>query len=116
MVLGRMPFIEAQMAYAASGIDSTVLPITADVSWHGTKMNKERGSFAAAKMGGVFEQYVGRRLEITYGKAKPTIVRVYLHDILDITTDLSVSRRVFAELAPLGLDFVSAQVKVLKAG
>lgn len=116
MVLGRLPFVEAQAAFQASGIDSTVLPLTAEVSWHGTKVNKERGSFAAAKLGGVFEQYVGRRIEITYGKARAKTVRAYIHDIADIRGDLSLSRRLYAELAPLGNDSVQAQVKVLKQG
>lgn len=116
MVLGRLPFTDAQAAFQATGLDSTVLPFTAEVSWHGSKINKERGSFAAAARGGIFEQYVGRRIEITYGKARAKTVRAYVNDIADVLGDLSITRRLFAELAPLGSDSVQAQVKVLKQG
>lgn len=114
MVLGRLPFSESQRAFAATGPERGTMSAT--VSWHGSKVNRERGAFATAARGGKFEQYAGRRLEVTAGGGTRRTVRVYVNDIQDVLGDLSLTRQMFAQLAPLGLDSVPAQVKVLKEG
>lgn len=113
MLYGRLPWAESQQVFAATGPRS--LSATAGtVAWHGTRLDPERGAFCVAQTGGKFDANVGDRLKIeTRGTLKKRVVYVFVHNLADIQTDLSLPRRPFAELAFLGQDQITCTVTVM---
>lgn len=112
VVLGRLPFSESQVAFRTTG-PTNAPPKQARVAWHGTGLNAERGAFATAQLNGIFDPFVGERLLISYGTAPRREVAVYVNDLAEIDQDLSLARRAFKALAPLGDDEITAIVTVL---
>jgi hypothetical protein len=107
MVLGRLPFLEAQKTFSeTSPVTSTARNAT--LSWHGARLDIERGSFAIVGEGGPFEDLLGERVVIeTTLAGKTRRVYAYVHNLAgssEFVGDLTVSRRLFEQLAPLGLD------------
>jgi hypothetical protein len=111
MVYARLPFDASQAVFSSTGPRRDP-QITARVAWHGTRVNAERGAFAVAQRGGVFDALVGERVRVTHGDP-PRSVYVYIGDIAEIDQDLSLSRRAFKALEQLGLDEITATVQVM---
>jgi hypothetical protein len=109
----RLPFYEAQLKFSESSpVHSSALQ--AKVSWHGTGLDVERGSFAVVQLGGIFDDWIGERIKITSRAAKGEQSRsaiCFVHNYADIDEPVSVPRRVFAALAPPGLDSIIATVE-----
>lgn len=98
----RLPFPEAQAAFAALGPRASSSQL-ATVGWHGSNVDAERGSFAIVQSGGPLDELVGRRIRITTrAKGVRRTVYAFVHSEADVMQDMTVTRRLFQALAPLG--------------
>jgi hypothetical protein len=112
MYLARLPFAEAQEVFAATGPSGEARLGTC--SWHGTALDPERGSFVVAHAEGKFDDWIGERVRLTL-RGERRAVYGYVHNAADLEPDdLSVPRRMFAALAPLGLDRLDVFVEKMK--
>lgn len=68
----------------------------ASCGWHGTKFAEEQGAFAIVKLDGPLSGLVGERIQI---RNDDRVTYAYVYDERDIIEDISVTRRVFMELA-----------------
>ena len=112
MYLGRLPYVAAQNALAAQGV---VLGTTqaAGLGWHGTLTDVETGSFCLVQTDGTLADLVGERLRISVGGRS---VCAYCIRTADIIEDISVTRHLFAQLAPLATDELAVTVEIMGAG
>lgn len=111
----RLPFLEAQKKLSETGPAPNTAH-AARLAWHGTSVDPERGSFAVVQLNGVFSDWIGERVKITSWQQKGLpvkSVRCYVHNYADLQTDLSVPRRVWAWLAPPGMDALQVTVEKL---
>lgn len=84
--------------------------------WHGTWLDPEPqgGSFAIVQEDGPMAEMVGDRVRISTSDGRS--VAAYVHRAMDLDADgddISVSRRLFAELGLLAQESLSVQVEVL---
>jgi hypothetical protein len=111
----RLPFADAQQKFMETApIRKTALP--ARLTWHGTGVDVERGSFAVVQLNGRFNDWIGERIRITSWQQKglpASSVRCFVHNYAELDSDLSVPRRVWAALAPLGMDSLDVTVERL---
>ena len=112
----RLPFHEAQAKLGeTSPVKGTARPVS--VTWHGTKLDPERGSFAVLRAGGDFDPtLIGERVKISY--IRSGVVRViyaFVHNVgdLDVRDEISVTRRLWMELEAAGFDRIDATVEQL---
>lgn len=115
----RLPMAEAQKVF------KTTPPvfgsgIVSQACFHGTGLDPERGSFAVVQAGGILDALVGERVKITrtsFGVKRSVLAYVHnsllIDDVGGVTPDLSLPRRVWAQLALLGDDMVEVIVERL---
>jgi hypothetical protein len=109
----RLPFGEAQAVLGSTG------PIkgsaqSALCGWHGQSLHPETGSFVLVNENGPLAGLVGDRLKITLrDRPSPAAVVAYCigRDALD--DDLSLTRRLFLQLALLSSTNIPVTVEVL---
>jgi hypothetical protein len=107
--LARLPFFEAQRELGKLG-GRAGSPAVATVGWHGTLTTRDRGSFAAVPATGKLADLLGKRVKITVAG---TSVYAFVALAADVEQDITVSRRLFQELAVLGNRQVTATVEVV---
>jgi hypothetical protein len=114
--LARLPWQQAQAALAVAG----PIPRTGQVmsvGWHHTVLDAEVGANALVTAPGPFSYLVGERVKITtQGVPYPRAVYAYVHDAVpegNLDWDLSVTRRVFSQLAMLATDMLDCVVEVV---
>lgn len=114
VLYARLPWPESQQVFSSTGPRATTAT-AASLSWHGTRLDPERGAFCVAQTGGKFDQYLGERLMLeTRGAGARRVAYVFVHNLIDgLDTDLSVPRRPWAELAVLGLDGLTVTATVM---
>lgn len=95
-MLASLPVPDA-VAYfgTATGPDRSTAA-RASCGWHGTKFAEEQGAFAIVKLDGLLSDFVGERVQIRHDDR---ITYAYVYDERDIAEDISVTRRLFMELA-----------------
>lgn len=104
---GRQNFLDAQAAFTG---DSVPLGFYA-VSWYGSTVSDERGSFGIVDPAMALADAVGEIVEVTYKTRK---VRVYVIGSQDnLGTDLGITRRSYLALELLAIDPISATVGVV---
>jgi hypothetical protein len=113
--IGRYPFEYAQ---SILGMDppQDATSTVASCSWHGTLLNPERGSFALVQRDGRFAELIGERVKVSTFLGKSVNAYVLGEAELDEEDDISLTRRLFLELAPLSTDAINVRVAVLSAG
>lgn len=104
----RLPFDEAQRFLGATGPTDKHRAMTC--GWHGASFDKEQGSFALVRTGGPLDALVGEKIAVRYGQH---VVYAYVNGGADVIEDLSLTRRLFQELAPLATYELSVGVEVL---
>jgi hypothetical protein len=112
MWYARLPFPESQEVFSSTALSGETR--LASCSWHGTRLDAERGAFVIAQVGGKLDDWVGERVQISLrGRAtEERVVYGLVHNAteLDERDDLSVTRRLFAALAVPSLDRVGVTV------
>lgn len=104
---GRQAFLDAQEAFPG---DSVALGFYS-VSWYGSSVSDERGSFGIVDPAMALADAVGEIIEVTYSKRK---VRVYVIGSQgNLGTDLGITRRAYLALGLLAVDPISAQIGVV---
>lgn len=110
--LAQYPFDVAQATLGATGpVASTA--VQAAAGWHGTKLDDGVGAFVVVDPDGPCADFVGKRVQVTLNEGtQARRVWAFCHRAspLDPGDDLSLTRRLFAQLAPLKR--YSAQVVV----
>jgi len=114
--LARYGFYTAQAAIGTVAADPRTRK-TVEASWHGTRFDPERqdASFAIAQLDGDLTDYVGQRVKITEANTERSVI-AYIHREADLDLDdeqISLSRRLFAQLAPLSTDKLLVTVEAL---
>lgn len=105
----RQAFLDAQDALALAG-SSTLLGFFT-VSWYGTAVSDERGSFGVVDPAMGLANAVGETVEITYNGR---VVRVYVIGSQDgLGTDLGITRRSYLALELLAIDPITATIGVI---
>jgi hypothetical protein len=114
MYLARLPFPEAQEVFASTGPSGESR--LAVCSWHGTALDPERGSFVVAHVDGKFDDWIGERVQVRLrGRGESRAVYGYVYNAADVAPDdISIPRRMFAALAPPGLDRLDVFVERMK--
>lgn len=112
--IAHMAFADAQ-TFLNTIIEADSPTLATSVTWHGTRVDRNRGSFAVVRAGGPFAGYVGQRLLVsTLGPQEIRTVIVYVFAALSVLdADLSLARRSFAQLELLAADEVDVTVQVL---
>lgn len=106
---GRHNFNDAQVTFNHAA--DTVWPSLVSVSWYGTRVSDERGSFAHVRTGGPLADLVGDHLRITSASRS---VNVYVLGATDaLVTDLAITRRAFVALGLLSTVSLPCKVEVL---
>lgn len=110
--IARYPFSYAQ------SILGSIPPLegsgrVASATWHGTRMNRERGSFVLVQQDGEFSDLIGQRVRISTFKGKAVYAYVLTEADLDEANDLSLTRRLFLALAPLATESLGVRVETL---
>lgn len=104
---GRQDFLDAQAAFPG---DSVPLGFFS-VSWYGSTVSDERGSFGVVDPAMALADAVGEVVEVTYNKRK---VRVYvIGSQQNLGTDLGITRRSYLALELLAIDPISATIGVV---
>lgn len=107
--IARLPFGAAQTALETTPVvDTSVL---ARAGWHGTALDRERGSFAIVNRGGKLKQMVGKRVSVSTFSGKSVIAVVSGEASME--DDISLTRRSFMEIGPLALESVGVKVQEL---
>jgi hypothetical protein len=106
---GRQAFTDAQAAFAFVGVSVPLGFFT--VSWYGTAVSDERGSFGIVDPELGLADGVGEIVEVDYhGKT----VRVYIIGSQDsLATDLAITRRSYLAVAPLAVEPITATIGVV---
>jgi hypothetical protein len=103
---GRQAFLDAQ---AAPGFTGTVVPLGFfTVSWYGTAVSDERGSFGIVDPTMGLADAVGEVVEVWY---ENRTVRVYVIGSQDgLGTDLGITRRSYMALELLAVEPITATI------
>lgn len=109
----RLPLDTSQDALASGPSTSSVFNVYA--SWHGALVDPERGSFAVVRAGGELEDLIGDRVRVTTRVGAAIAMVAYVNNVSDIAedTEISLTRRLFLQMAPLGLDRLPVTVEVI---
>lgn len=110
--IARLPFAEAQAILGALGGRPSFAEI-GTVGFHGTAVDRDRGSFACVHLGGKFEDMLGQRVKITVAAAIPVVVYAFASTTAPVKQDITVTRRLFQVLAVLGQRQVTATVETV---
>jgi hypothetical protein len=113
MWYARLAFPESQAVFSSTARSGESR--LAVCSWHGTRLDIERGAFVVVQVGGKLDDWVGERVRVAL-RGRTLLERaVYglVHNAaeLDERDDLSVTRRLFAALAVPSLDRVDVTVE-----
>ena len=104
---GRQAFLDAQAAFAGT---STPLGFFS-LSWYGTAVSDERGSFGVVDPSMGLADAVGEIVEIAYSRRK---VRIYVIGSQDsLGTDLAVTRRSYMALELLSVEPITVSIGVV---
>jgi hypothetical protein len=109
----RLPYAEAQ-SLLFTGPTPEFFSTTC--GWHYTAIDPETGSFCIVDPNGPLAGLLGKRLLITNGTApsQPSVVAYCQRSIaLPTGVPISVTRRLFTELAPLSSANISVRVEVM---
>ena|SRR5579862_1310930 len=108
VIAARQGIVDAQVLLTGSAA-----PIgTFTVSWYGTSVSDERGSFAVVNPGGPLALAVGDFLRVVYGGNS---VYVYvIGSYLSLTSDLGLARRPYMELSLLAVEPILAIVETVQ--
>lgn len=107
IIAGRQCFADAQALF--NGGTTPLGSFT--VSWYGTSVSDERGSFALVNPEGGLAQAVGEFLRVVY---KGRMVTVYvIGSYTKLTSDIGLARRPYLAIARLSLDPIFAPVEVI---
>lgn len=109
MWYGRLPWPESQEVFSGTP-PSLASEATGAAVWHGTQVSPERGAFAVVQVGGKFDSLVGERVRVRPLGIAARSVYLYVLDAQDIEGDISLTRRAFLQLAPLGDDALECTV------
>jgi hypothetical protein len=104
---GRQGFADAQ----ADMTGGTTLVGICDVSWYGSTVDDERGSFGLVEPTGNFSGLVGNTLQLRVGFRSVTVYIIGSYS--GLTTDIAVTRRSFLAVAVPAQDPVQAIVSVV---
>lgn len=85
------------------------------VTWHGTVLNPERGSVALVQRDGRYTDLIGERVLLTNFNGRSVAAYVLNEAGLGEGDDLSVTRRLFMQLAPLATEALNCKIEVLSA-
>ncbi len=105
----RLPFSEAQVVLSAAPRTAAVV---ASCGWHGTITDPERGSFAIVNSTGPLAKYIGERVRLLH-PSNETEVFAYVHSNGTIIDDISLSRRLFIQLASPATDNIRVTVETV---
>lgn len=104
---GRQAFLDAQAAFAG-----TVIPLGFfTVSWYGTAVSDERGSFGVVDPTMGLADAVGEIVRVTYGSRGVSVYVIGSQDGLG--TDLGITRRSYMALGLLAVEPITATVGVV---
>lgn len=109
----RLPFDRAQEALDTGKAEPGA--VLANCGWHGSRTDRERGSFVIVNSDGPLADLVGERLRLTTGR-ETTMLRsviAYCHTQANLDGDLSVTRRLALALGAPGDDLTPVEVEVL---
>lgn len=102
----------AQRALAAG--TSSQSSALASATWHGTLTDPETGSFALVRRDGPLADLVGERVRIkTFTEERGVMAYVHGEADLEDDEDLSLTRSLFAALAPLATELLTVTVEVM---
>lgn len=109
-----LPFFESQRVLA-EGVASVGAAVRGTCGWHGTNFDPHRGAVAIANTDGVFADFTGERVRLTYyhDPLAPRTIIVYVYDEALPLDDLSLPRPIFARLAPLAYENITVSAEVL---
>lgn len=107
--------LEARLAFpdgqdALNGVPESAGAGPYTLSWYGTQVHDERGSFGLVNAIGPLADLVGDRVQILY---KTHSVRVYVFGSTDLDTDIAITRRAFASIELLAKDSINVRVQTL---
>lgn len=109
VIAGRMDLLDAQASPYFSGVAKAIGNYW--VSWYGTTVSDERGSFAVVNPAGGLASAVGDFLRVVY---RGRYVNVYVIGSYEsLTTDLALSRRAYLAVCRLSLDPIYTPVERL---
>lgn len=112
--LARLPFKEAQAGLFAA-TDSR--PVFARLGWHGQDLDPRLGSYALVAAHGPCAGLVGRRIRVQTAARdrKPVFAYVILaiEDAILDPVDITLTRRVFMELALASATYVQSIVQTV---
>lgn len=106
LVVARRAFTASQPALA--GPPLRYATEVAEVGWHGTAIDPERGAFALVRRG--LEDLVGEILSVAFERR---VVYVYVLAARNVPSDLSLTRAAFLRVSPLWRDILAAEVGVV---
>jgi hypothetical protein len=107
---GRLPFHLAQAEFGAGSPDPSTA-ILAQLGWHSTFTDPNRGSFAVVRRDGPLHDYLGERIKVT---VFPRSVYAYVVARRDIAEEISLTRPLFGRVALLAETSVeNAKVEVV---
>lgn len=110
-VVARMGFLEAQRLLAGLLTTETY---EATTSWHGTRVDANRGSFAVVLAGGALAGLVGKRLLVTSKTHAGRSCLVYVTAaVSSLDADISLARRAFAQLELMSADTLDVHLRVV---
>jgi hypothetical protein len=114
--LANLAFPTAQTVFGTTAPDPRTKK-TVLASWHGTFLDPQPqgASVVVVQTGGDLTDYVGERVRIISG-GKSVVAYVHRETDLDLddSTQISLSRRLWQELAPLATDSLLVSVEVLQ--
>jgi hypothetical protein len=106
---GRQAFLDAQDSDSFAGV-ATALGFFS-VSWYGSTVSDERGSFGIVDPSMALTDAVGEIIEVGY---KGRSVRVYVIGSQDgLGTDLGITRRCYMALELLAVEPITATIGVV---
>lgn len=112
--IARYPFSYAQSILGAiPPLEGSSRVATA--TWHGTKLSPERGSFVLVQREGEFSEMVGQRVKVSAFGGSAVFAYVLGEADLEEIDDLSLTRRLFMELAPLATESLGVRIEILSA-
>lgn len=109
--IAALPVPDAVATFGSTGPDSSTAA-RATCGWHGTRFAEETGALAIVKLDGVLSDYVGERVQIRY---EDRVTYAYVYDERDILEDISLTRRLFMDLAEPSTDELDVTVTAMGA-